>query len=170
MSHPPSFVYEKRIWRDSNPRHAVPETAALSPELQMHLRFWPVSPKPSYIISQKTFAVQYYLLLLLITEGQTSVPGLPFCLYIISVLVSVQYLHRYDSQTHENRLGRWDLLTPESYSYLLWRRRLESHATQALLFSETAVCPLCSENSDGFFRYSEAHRLTGCVHCTLCQT
>lgn len=29
------MVIEKRIWRDSNPRHMVPETIALSPELQM---------------------------------------------------------------------------------------------------------------------------------------
>ena len=28
----------KRIWRDSNPRHMVPETIALSPELQMRIR------------------------------------------------------------------------------------------------------------------------------------
>ena len=35
----------------------------------------------------------------------------------ISLFVSVQYLHRYDSQTHENRLRRWGLLTPESCSY-----------------------------------------------------
>ena len=27
----------KRIWRESNPRHTVPETVALSPELQMHV-------------------------------------------------------------------------------------------------------------------------------------
>ena len=29
---------KKRVWRDSNPRHMVPETIALSPELQMRIR------------------------------------------------------------------------------------------------------------------------------------
>ena len=28
-----------RVWRDSNPRHTVPETVALSPELQTHFKF-----------------------------------------------------------------------------------------------------------------------------------
>ena len=27
----------QRIWRESNPRHTVPETVALSPELQMRI-------------------------------------------------------------------------------------------------------------------------------------
>ena len=31
--------------------------------------------------------------------------------------VIVQFLHNHDSQIHENLLRRWDLLTPESYSY-----------------------------------------------------
>ena len=39
--------------------------------------------------------------------------------------VSVQYLHRYDSQTHENRLCRRGFLTPESYSYGLISKRLD---------------------------------------------
>ena len=38
-------------------------------------------------------------------------------IYLVLSVVSVQYLHRYDSQTHENRLRRWGLLTPESCSY-----------------------------------------------------
>ncbi|MDY3918206.1 MAG: hypothetical protein SOZ59_04285 [Candidatus Limivivens sp.] len=41
---------------------------------------------------------------------------------ILYHFVSVQHLHRYDSQTHENRLRRWGLLTPESYSYGLISR------------------------------------------------
>ena len=34
----PEKCKKKRIWRDSNPRHMVPETIALSPELQMRIR------------------------------------------------------------------------------------------------------------------------------------
>ena len=47
----------QRTWRDSNPRHVVPETTALSPELQVLARYW-------YILAQFFWNVKCFLSIL----------------------------------------------------------------------------------------------------------